>query len=98
MQQGGLIGPPNMEEAVKFMRAAAEAGHGMAQHGYAVMFLEGEGVEKDAQKAIEWFEKAAEQGMQGSLTTLGMMYQDGYGVEKDEAKAMEYYKKAGFEM
>ena len=62
------------------------------------MYLEGEGVEKDAAEAKKWFELAAGQGLVGSLTTLGMMYQEGNGVEQDEEKAREYYKQAGFDM
>ena len=98
MQQNGLIGTPNLQEAFKNMKAAAEQGHAMAQHGMGFMYLEGEGAPKDQTRAIEWFEKAAAQGLAGSLVTLGMMYAEGNGVAKDEEKAKEYYRKAGFDM
>ncbi|NOR52206.1 MAG: sel1 repeat family protein [Gammaproteobacteria bacterium] len=98
MQQNGLIGSENLQEAASWMRKAAEQGHAMAQHGLGFMYMEGEGVEKDIPKAIEWLEKAASQGLAGSLTTLAMIYQEGNGVDKDEEKAKAYYKAAGFDM
>ena len=98
MQQNGLIGSENLEEAANWMRRAAEQGHAMAQHGLGFMYMQGEGQEKDISQAIEWFEKAAAQGLAGSLTTLGMIYQEGDGVDKDEEKAKAYYKAAGFDM
>ena len=98
MQQNGLLGSENQQEAASWMQQAASQGHAMAQHGLGFMYMEGEGLEKDIPKAIEWLEKAAEQGLAGSLTTLGMIYQEGNGVDKDEEKAKAYYKAAGFDM
>ena len=79
------------------MRAAAENGLGIAQHGLGFMYMEGDCVEKDLTKAVEWFTHAAEQGLAGSCTTLAMMYEQGDGIEKDLDKAREWYAKAGFE-
>lgn len=98
MQQNGLIGSEDQQQAAIWMRKAAEQGHALAQHGIGFMYMEGEGVDKDVPKAIEWLEKAAAQGLAGSLTTLGMIYQEGNGVEQDEEKAKSYYKAAGFDM
>jgi TPR repeat protein len=78
------------------MRAAAEQGHAVAQHGLGFMYMEGECVEQDSQEALKWFGQAAEQGLVGSLTTMAMMYDEGIGVDKDPEKARELYKKAGF--
>jgi hypothetical protein len=79
------------------MKAAAEAGLGLAQHGLGFMYLEGECVEPDGARALEWFSKAAEQGLIGSMTTIAMMYQEGKGVEQDQEEAKRWYKKAGFD-
>jgi TPR repeat protein len=78
------------------MKAAAETGHPMAQHGLGFMYLEGECVEQNLTKAVDWFKKAAEQGLAGSQTTLAMMYEEGRGVEKDLDEAKRWYEKAGF--
>jgi hypothetical protein len=78
------------------MKAAAEQGYAMAQHGVGFMYLEGECVDKDPLEAIKWFEMAADQGMAGSQTTLAMMYEEGNGVPQDMEKAKAWYAKAGF--
>ncbi|MEW8431847.1 MAG: sel1 repeat family protein, partial [gamma proteobacterium symbiont of Ctena orbiculata] len=45
MAQGGLGMVVNELMAYKYMKAAAEAGHPMAQHGLGFMYLEGECIE-----------------------------------------------------
>jgi TPR repeat protein len=98
MAQNGLGMHANELLAYKYMKAAANAGHALAQHGLAFMYLEGECVnEPQPEKALHWFRKAAEQGLAGSQTTLGMMYAEGRGVEKDPEEAKRWYKMAGFE-
>jgi hypothetical protein len=89
MMQNGLGAVRNELQAFRYMKAAAEAGLGLAQHGLGFMYMQGE--------CIEWFEKAAEQGLQGAMTTLGMMYREGNGVARDEEKAREWFRKAGFD-
>ncbi len=79
------------------MRAAAEQGHALAQHGMGFMYLEGEGVPSDGAEAARWFRLAAEQGLAGSQTTLAMMYEEGRGVEKNLEEARRWYRAAGFE-
>lgn len=97
MWQNGLGVVPNEAAAVKWMRAAAEQDHGLAQHGLGFMYMEGECVEKDPAEAVIWFRRAAEKGLKGSLTTLAMMYEQGLGVEKDIEEAKRLYAEAGFE-
>jgi len=53
-----------------------------------VMYLFGEGVEKNATEAIHWLELAGESGLAGAWSTLGMMFMEGQG--------RELYVKAGF--
>ena len=71
MYQNGLGIVANEAKAVEFMEGAAEQGHAIAQHGLGFMYMEGECVEKDAQKAVKWFTKAGEQGLMGSLDNIG---------------------------
>jgi hypothetical protein len=70
---------------------------GLAQHGLAFMYMEGECTDKNPAKAIEWFKRAAEQGLTGSMTTLAMMYEQGNGVPKDMDEARKWYHAAGFD-
>ena len=69
----GLGVVKNESQGFTMMKAAAEQGHALAQHGLGFMYFEGENVEQDGEKAVEWFTRAAEQGMVGSATTLAMM-------------------------
>ena len=79
-----------------WMRAAAEAGLALAQHGLGFMYMEGECAPQDGAAAAEWFERAAVQGLAGSLTTLALLYEEGKLVPRDPERAKELYKKAGF--
>ena len=79
------------------MKAAAEAGVDLAQHGLAFMYMEGECTPKDPEQAVFWFRKAAEQGLAGSQTTLAMLYEEGRGVPQDLEEARKWYRLAGFE-
>jgi TPR repeat protein len=97
MAQNGLGMVENPELALRYMRAAAEAGLGLAQHGLGFMYLEGECAEKDPAEAVKWFRKAAQAGLVGSMTTLAMMYEQGNGVEADPEEAKRWYREAGFD-
>lgn len=64
------------------------------------MYLNGEGVEVNAQEALVWFEKAASQNVVEAMFTLGIMYEQGIGMEPDEERAFHYYlesAKGGYE-
>ena len=98
MCQNGLGMVPNPQQAYRWMRAAADAGHGLSQHGLGIMYLYGECVDKDEVEAARWFESAAAKGLLGSKTTLAMMYQEGLGVAQDPARARALYREAGMEI
>lgn len=48
------------EEAVAYLRKAAEQGDANGQYGLGVMYLAGEGVKRDVNEALLWFTRAAE--------------------------------------
>jgi len=98
MCQNGLGVVRNDARAFEMMKASAEQGYAIAQHGLGFMYLMGECVEKDGAEAAIWFRKAADQGLAGSLTTLAMMYEEGNGVEKDPEEAKRLYAAAGFDL
>jgi hypothetical protein len=72
----------------------AEKGDASAQSMIGVMYRDGEGIPKDAQKAVFWFRKAAEQGEVLSQFELGHMYANGQGVPEDDHQAAAWYRKA----
>jgi hypothetical protein len=83
--------------AEQMMRASAEQGYALAQHGMGFMYLEGDCIGQDSTEAAKWFHKAADNGLAGSLTTLARMYEEGNGVEKDPEMAKKLYARAGFD-
>jgi hypothetical protein len=90
MAQVGLGMVKNCVSAVKWMRAAAEQGFALAQHGLGFMFLYGECTRTDAVEAARWFRQAAAQGLAGSQAILAMMYEKGMGVERDPVEARKW--------
>ena len=88
------LGAKDYKQALMWFQKAAEQGHSIAQFNLAVMYYEGEGVEKDLKQAAIWCSKAAEQGYSVAQFSLGVMYNKGKGVEKDREQAASWYLKA----
>ncbi len=82
--------------AVRWLRKAAEQGHGEAQLLLGVFLSSGEVFSFlcDPEEAAEWFRKAAEQGLSGAQLALARQYQDGRGVPRDEREAVQWFTKA----
>ena len=68
-------------EALSLFERAADQDDGDAYYNLALMYLRGEGCEKDAGKAFKELERAADLGLPKASTRLGLMYRDGTGVE-----------------
>jgi len=90
----GLGVVKNCANAVKWMRAAAEQGYALAQHGLGFMYFQGECTKADPAEAAKWFRLAAEQGLAGSQATLATMYEKGVGVARDEQEAARWRARA----
>jgi len=76
------------------MRAAAEQGYALAQHGLGFMYFQGECTKTDPAEAAKWFRLAAEQGLAGSQGMLATMYEKGLGVAQDAAEAAKWQARA----
>ncbi len=72
----------------------ANEGNAIGQNNLGVMYLQGQGVERDDAKALYWFRKAATQGSASAQTTLGEMYAQGRGVTRDDTEALRWFHKA----
>lgn len=60
---GGQTGvEKDMDEAVKWIRKAAEQGDAQAQYNLGVCYISGDGVVPNKQEAMKWLRKAAKQG------------------------------------
>ena len=72
----------------------ATEGDAEAQCSLGVMYLMGDGVDKDPAEAARWFREAAEQGHAKGQLYLGVRYARGEGVEKDYSEASNWFRKA----
>ena len=82
------------EDARGLYLQLAEDGYVQAQYNLALMYEDGEWVEKNDEQAVKWYRKAAEQGHEVAQNNLGWMYMFGRGVEQSDEEAVEWYRKA----
>ncbi len=82
------------EEAVMWMRRAAEQGHAGAQANLGFCYKHGQGVPRDYEEAVMWYLKGAEQGHPWAQNDLGFCYDEGQGVPQDCEEAVKWYLKA----
>jgi len=86
--------PKNQSEALRWYRAAAEAGHKLSQRTLGTRYLQGDGVEKNLDEALRWLTAAAEAGEPGAMSNLGYLYASGTGVTADDSLAAVWYARA----
>jgi TPR repeat protein len=81
------------EEAIRWLRKAAEAGHtgAMVSLGSRLQLPE---PSLDAVGAIHWFRTAAEKADPRGMTSLGFAYREGRGVPCDHAEAVRWFVRA----
>src|SRR6267378_491495 len=80
--------------ALRLIRPLANDGEAAAQFNLGLMYLTGNGVQRDDAAAVIWFRKAAEQGYAFAQSNLGVMYRDGRGVPQDYTDAVMWFRKA----
>ena len=84
----------NFDKAFKCFKMAADKGDALAMANLAVMYLKGEGTNRDERKTIEYLIKASDGGNLQAHLILGSYYSTGEIVTKDEKKAFMYYERA----
>jgi TPR repeat protein len=84
------------QETFEATKAKAEKGDAKAQVSLWLMYVKGEGVEKDSVEALKWLRKSAEQGYVDAQAKLGRWYYIGYlpGGEQDYVEAAKWFRKA----
>ncbi|MBN2815207.1 MAG: sel1 repeat family protein [Campylobacterales bacterium] len=87
----GLVQQKRFQEAYPELLDAAKKHFVPAQHILALMYLNGDGIEKNYKYAHYWFVQAASAEFPPSLYDLGAMYRNGEGVEKNNEIAKEFY-------
>ena len=63
----------------------------VAQYYIGIMYLKGQGVEKDEAQAADWLRKASEQGLPNAMYKLANLYASGKGVPQDNEFAYVWY-------
>ena len=82
------------KQALNLWLEEADKRNDQAMVNLGLLYLKGEGVQKDILRAKEWFELAIEHDNSSAYYNLALMYQNAIGVEVDESKALEYLRKA----
>jgi len=87
-------GEPNLEEAAKWFQRAALYHSVDGMHELAKCYLEGTGVQQDANKAFKWFKAGAKQRHLACMFALSICYTKGEGVKQDDQKAWRWLQQA----
>ena len=82
------------QEAVFWLRMAADRGHKDAQYRLGLLYAHGDGVPLNQYEAVAWWRAAARQGHQEALFHVGLAQENGNGAIVDKAAAAEFYKEA----
>lgn len=90
----GLTIDENLTESLRWYRAAAEQGHGLAQNNLGSMLLNGMGADKNPTEATIWYRKAAEQGEAVAQFNLALRYLHGTGAPQSDTEAADWLRKA----
>ncbi|MGH8647416.1 MAG: tetratricopeptide repeat protein, partial [Gammaproteobacteria bacterium] len=81
-------------EAFSLFRSLAERGHAKAQRKLGVMYVSGQGVDRNLHEAAKWYRRAADQGEAEAQNALGELYASGGGVPQDYGQAVYWFRKA----
>jgi uncharacterized protein len=84
----------DMDQAVKWIRMAAEKGDATAEYELGIYYLRGLGVDKDPSVAARWFQRSAEQGHVQAQNSIGYSLATGHGTETDLIEAYKWYSLA----
>lgn len=82
------------EEAVLYLRQAAEKEHAEARYELGLCYVYGEGVREDLKEAARLFRLAAEQGLIEAQRELARCYKYGEGVAPNGREAVGWYCRA----
>lgn len=85
----------DIQEAIRWYKAAAEKGYPESQSSLGFIYAQGSKVSKDISQAVYWYKLAAAQGNSSALYGLGCIYLKGEGVDKDIDLAEKYLESSG---
>lgn len=79
---------------IKNYPPASEIQTPMLQYRVGLLYLNGQGLEKNLHKAINWLEKSAQKNHAPAQYELGLLYTKGRGVKQNIPKARQWFNKA----
>ncbi|XP_035240283.1 protein sel-1 homolog 3 isoform X1 [Anguilla anguilla] len=83
---------PDIQTAVKhYERGATRLEDPTSMYNYAIVLLQGQGVEKDIPKAVKYLKKAVDQSFVPAITALGWYFEQ---YERDYARAVALWDRA----
>lgn len=84
----------NAHDAMRWIKAAAEADIGPAQIVWGQLLLDGTRVPRDPAAAFLWFQRAARSGDLDGRNMVGRCYEQGWGVAPNPTRATEAFEVA----
>jgi uncharacterized protein len=87
----GINVETDRDQAVSFLRKAAEIGDAQGQYILGAMMIKSDSA-SDVSEGIRWIQAAALQGYAGAHRHLGYLYRDGSnGTPRDEVKSRQHF-------
>ncbi len=90
----GDAGRSNHREALKYLTAAADAGHVGAMFFIGRIHEAGQDVDADAGRAVTWYRRAADLGNTQAMVRLALLHASKDGPHRDVAESVRWLKKA----
>lgn len=87
-------GAQGADEAVAWLRQAAEQGHAGAMLQLGKLYRSGVGLTQNYALAAHWIQAAAGTGHDDSMVELGRLYRGGIGVDRDLIQAYIWFNRA----
>ena len=80
--------------AIDHWQPLAEQGDKKAQYNIGMLYVRGQGVERDESKAAHWLQEAARQGDPEAQYNLGLIYAEGRGLTQNYVQAAYWWHEA----
>lgn len=90
----GKLGKPNVPEAIRLYRLAAQQGDAEACFQLSGLYREGNGLPQDAVASAGWCRLAAERGLGMAQNEYGIMLVSGAGLTRNPAEAAQWFQRA----
>lgn len=92
--RGDYGDPKNLEESLRWFKAAALQGNTVGENGYGWALENGLATDRNEREAVDWYRKAAAKNDIWALNRVGSCYLQGIGVDANREEARQYFEKA----